>query len=483
VHSRIDERLITVAAGDSSNRGGREVDGASRVLGRRRTDIPSTAALVEAAIQVTDESTRSNLVLAISGGCDSMALLHAMARWAPQRIAAVATFDHGTGGHATEASALVAAEARRMGLTVVRERARALQPTESAWREARWDFLRRVAGAYKAQVATAHTRDDQLETVVMRILRGSGARGLAALGASSTIVRPWLPVTRAEVESWARENDIVFVEDPANLDRRHLRVRVRLDLLPALEAAHPGFAEEMLAVAEKAANWRREVDAALEQSGVVEYAERGDALRVQASLFENLDDEQRAIYVQALFGRIGVALDSSGTRELVRFSRSRRRGAQIPLAGGASALLVRQGTNSVFEFRRPVRSSPFSAAPRWTGPAKSIPRRVGRWRFTPQPADSAESSTWIAALPVDAPVLVRPWQAGDRIQSSEKSAQRRVARYFVEAGIPAPDRRNWPVVLVNDEVVWVPGVCRSHAVPNRPGRPDLIWYRCEREQG
>jgi tRNA(Ile)-lysidine synthase len=370
-----------------------------------------------------------------------------------------------------------------MGLTVVRERGRALEPTESAWRTARWDFLRRVAGAYKAQVATAHTRDDQLETVVMRILRGSGARGLAALGASSTIVRPWLPVTRAEVEAWARANDIGFVEDPANVDRRHLRVRVRLDLLPALEAAHPGFAEEMLSVADRAANWRRDVDALLEQSGAVEFSANGDSLRVNPSLFENLDDEQRAIYVQALFGRIGIALDSRGTRELVRFSKSGRRGAQIPLAGGATAMLVRHGAGSMFEFRRPARATPFAASTTWRGAAPSIPRRVGRWRFMQQEASDAISSMWSAALPADATVAVRPWEPGDRIRAGEKSAQRRVARYFVEAGVPAPDRRLWPVVLVNDEVVWVPGVCRSHAVPNRPGRPDLIWYRCEREQG
>ena len=483
MHSRIDERLITLAHGDVPNRSDPGDDGATRVLGRRRSDVPSTAALLRAAIEVTTESTRSNLVLAISGGCDSMALLHAMVRWAPHRIAAVATYDHGTGGHATEASALVAAEARRLGLTVVRERGRALEPTESAWRVARWNFLRRVASAYKAQVATAHTRDDQLETVVMRVLRGSGARGLAALGASSTIVRPWLPVTRAEVQEWARENSIGCVEDPANFDRRHLRVRVRLDLLPALEAAHPGFAEEMLSVAEKAAKWRRDVDAFLEQSGAVEFSERGDLLRVQASLFETLDDEQRAIYVQALFGRIGVALDARGTRELVRFSKSRRRGAQIPLAGGANALLTRRNAASVFEFRRPARPMPISTSASWSGLASALPRRIGRWRFMPHQGDAAESSTWIAALPANATVNIRMWQPGDRLRLDEKSAQRRVARYFVEAGIPAPDRRQWPVVLVNNEVVWVPGVCRSHAVPNRPGRPDLIWYRCEREQG
>jgi tRNA(Ile)-lysidine synthase len=135
------------------------------------------------------------VVLAVSGGRDSMALMYAVARWAPERLATVATFDHGTGGYATDAASLVVAQARRLGLTVVRERARTPASTEAEWRIARWDFLNRVARAYGARVATAHTRDDQVETIVMRLLRGAGTRGLAALSAPSPIVRPWLSVS------------------------------------------------------------------------------------------------------------------------------------------------------------------------------------------------------------------------------------------------------------------------------------------------
>ena len=480
MHSRIDPHLLSLALGNGH---GVTADTAGApVFGRRRSDTPSVPALLQAAVDVAVESARGPMVLAVSGGCDSMVMLHAMVRWAPHMIAAVATFDHATGGAATEASALVAAEARRLGLTVVRERARGLlAPTESAWRAARWDFLRRVGRAYHAQIATAHTRDDQLETVVMRELRGSGARGLAALAASSDIVRPLLPVTRAEVQSWAQDNDVHYIDDPANFDRRHLRVRVRLDLLPALEAAHPGFAEEMLAVADRAATWRREVDQLLEESGAMKKC--GSCIRVSASFFDDLDDEQRAIFLQAIFGRVGVALDAGGTRELVRFSKSRRRGARIPLAGGASAMLVRGDGESVFEFRPPARRIvPVAGAGAWKGSGMALPRRFGRWRFFSHEV-SDDENLWVAGFPADADVVIRPWQSGDRLVVGEKSAQRRVARYFAEAGIAAPDRLDWPVVLIDQELVWVPGVCRSRAVPLRSGRSELIWYRCEREHG
>lgn len=116
--------------------------------------------LLRAALSVALDANPDPWVLAVSGGSDSMALLHAMVRWAPDRLAAVATFDHATGDYATEAASLVAAQARRLGVTVVRERARVAGATEAAWRDARWSFLRRVARGFKARVATAHTRDD-----------------------------------------------------------------------------------------------------------------------------------------------------------------------------------------------------------------------------------------------------------------------------------------------------------------------------------
>src|SRR5213075_2601511 len=100
-----------------------------------------------------------------------MALLHAVARVAPRSVRVVATFDHGTGPAATRASRLVARDAARLGFPVVIGRAPAgTRPTEAGWRAARQRFLSDVAIAARAVVATAHTQDDQLETVLMRVL-------------------------------------------------------------------------------------------------------------------------------------------------------------------------------------------------------------------------------------------------------------------------------------------------------------------------
>ena len=451
-------------------------------------DLVPTETLLRASLEVALSHTAGPLVLAVSGGRDSMALLHAMVRWAPERLAAVATYDHATGGYATDAAALVAAEGRKLGLTVVRERARIAGTSEAAWRTARWSFLNRVARAYKARIATAHTRNDQVETVVMRLLRGSGARGLAALAAPSLVVRPWLAVSRAEVAAWAHAEKLPFMDDPTNATAQFLRGRLRHDLLPLLEHASAGFADAMIGVGERAARWRTDLEAFVDTLAVERVAP--GVVRVPSAPLEATTDDGRAILWSALFARTGVALDARGTDALVRFTTGGRRGAHVSLAGGAVAMRLGIRGLDVFELRR-ASGSGRAQPDLWAGESNALPARWGAWRFRRSFHGAAAGSTttearcsndeWSSAVAADASVTIRMWLPGDRIRTAGARAGRRVTRYFAEAGVPALDRPSWPVVLQQEEIVWVPGVCRAVAAPNRPGRPDVIWYRCERE--
>lgn len=452
------------------------------------TNFPPDA-LLQASLEVAVAPVVGPLVLAVSGGRDSMVLLQAMARWAPGRIAAVATFDHGTGTYATEAASLVAAESRRLGLTVVRERARVPGHSEAAWRTARWNFLERIARAFKARVATAHTRDDQLETVVMRLLRGAGARGLAALAAPSSIVRPWLGVSRAELARWAALEHVAFLEDPMNVSREFLRGRVRHDLLPALEGAAPGFSDEMLAIADRAASWRREVDRHVDAIGV-SASSAIERVSCPAVALESTSLEGRGVLWPAICARAGVTLDAKGTRELVKFTIASRRGTSLRVSGGGIVLrrgaAPGEGPGDRFEVRRASTRRSRDELREWGGVAEAMPPRLGRFRWrrlpvAPPSGSTAEQDLWTMGFPRGEQVALRVWTAGDRIRTAGAPAGRRVTRYFSEAHVPALDRPSWPVVLVDNEPVWVPGVCRGLAAPSRPGRPELIWYRCEPE--
>jgi tRNA(Ile)-lysidine synthetase-like protein len=280
------------------------------------------------------------------------------------------------------------------------------------------------------------------------------------------------------------EEQIAYLDDPMNTDRRLLRARVRHDLLPMLAAAQPAFATEWLALGERAAQWRRDVDRFLEQQGLVVSADGRQAL-MPSHLLDESTPEARAVLWPAICARAGVTLDATGTHAAVRFTTTRRRGAQLPLAGGALLLRRREGAHEVFEVRR---RAPAGPAVEWRGTSDALPPRFGRWRFR-RLADAALPSggdrrldPWVMALPAGKPVVVRVWAAGDRIVTVGAPAGRRVTRYFSESRVPVPDRPSWPVVLIDDVPAWVPGVCCAAAAPSRPGRSDLIWYRCERER-
>jgi tRNA(Ile)-lysidine synthase len=407
-------------------------------------------------------------MLAVSGGRDSMVLMHAAAMAAADgalRVAAVATFDHGTGPAARRAAALVAREARALGLPLRRGRARVPGRTEAEWREARWAFLRAAAGELDAAVATAHTRADQLETVVIRALRGSGARGLAGLYASSPVMRPLLECRDEAIAEYACAHGLAWVEDPTNRSRRHLRNRVRLDLLPALERARPGFSAALLDLARRAAELRAEVESFVAREVAMRTERQG--VQVARATFLRYDAMGLALLWPAVAARAGLALDRRGAARLAVLTSAGHAGARIQLSGGYEAVLHQDELHL-------RRTAP--ATPARTVRLGGVSNRLGAWRFR-RGAKEAES-LWGAALPADAELTVRAWRPGDRMTPLGAAAPRRVKGLLRDAGIDAARRAGWPVVLAGEEIVWIPGVRRSLAATARSGRPVVQVY-CE----
>ena len=283
------------------------------------------------------------VVLAVSGGADSMVMASLLFDTRPELIAAIATVNHGTGPAATDAVDLVSdwAAERRLPLRV--GTVRAARASESAWRAARWAFLKTVAAERGARVAVAHTEDDQVETVLMRLLRGTGVRGLAGLRAASPVVRPLLSCSRSDVRAAACEGGIPFLDDPSNRDLRHLRNRVRLELLPLLGREAPGTRAWLLALGEAAAAWRRDVAAAVEthwaplvQDDQATVFVRRDRARVPTVA-------EAALFWPEVAGRVGVTLDRRGTERLASFTTKQESGLRMPLSGGATVTATRAG--------------------------------------------------------------------------------------------------------------------------------------------
>ena len=280
-------------------------------------------------------------VLAVSGGLDSMVLLTAASRLPPRarRNIIVATFDHGTGKAAGKAAALVARQAYRCGFLCVTGRASTIGTKEEEWRRGRWAFLQQVAATRDSCVVTAHNLDDQVETVFMRILRDAGPRGLAGLYAESEIVRPFLNINRASLAEYANLHRVVFVQDPSNCDRKHLRNRIRLDILPSIVRRNPAFPDELLALARKAAEWRRSLE---DLAGSVESeAEREGGLRINRSSLQGFDEDCLRVLWPALAARASVVMDRRGTHRAAEFTIKGSTGGTIQLSGGVEIVMRR----------------------------------------------------------------------------------------------------------------------------------------------
>ena len=283
-------------------------------------------------------SPHDRVLLAVSGGADSMVMLDA-ARQARLPVI-VATFDHRTGPAAAAAAALVETRCRKLEVKCVVGRARERFTGEEAWRDQRWGFLRRIAREEAAAIATAHTLDDQVETVFMRILRDAGPRGIAGLYARSGVLRPLLAVRRGEIEAYARERAIEHVDDPSNLSRRHLRNRVRLDLLPAFTAVRRSFPDELLDLAARAADWRDTVGLIVDALGVERHAD--GSLFVARRALGAYDERELAILWPEIAARMDVTMDRRGTHRVAAFTRQGATGGSIQLSGGIEVVRTRE---------------------------------------------------------------------------------------------------------------------------------------------
>ena len=218
------------------------------------------------------------VVVAVSGGADSLALMHLLlaARWLPSHALLVAHFDHGLRANSGDDAHFVASEAAKVGLACVVE---LWQPVSVVRRNvaeqarlARYDFLLRCAKRFNAtQIVTGHHQDDQAETFLERLLRGSGVRGLGAMralrvleeGAASTVVliRPMLFLSRAEVRDWLARRGLGWREDPSNRTPSARRSRIRHQALPDLQEVADG---ELLPRLASTAERMAQADAALE---------------------------------------------------------------------------------------------------------------------------------------------------------------------------------------------------------------------------
>lgn len=403
------------------------------------------------------------VILAVSGGADSLALLDLMHALAPELGLGlvVAHADHGVQPGSAAVAAAVRGVAGRYGVPcVVGELALGTGATETAARRARYAWLREVQRSRAARfLATAHHKDDQVETILLRVLRGSAPAGLAGMGprAAGGLVRPLLPFDRAELARHAADRDLPVYDDPANRDPRHLRSWVRAVLVPLLvERLGHRAADDVLRLGVHAARDRRAWDAVLQLLPGLDLRAPAGGFDVARGALARYDDAVAIEVLRAASRRVGLVLGLRRALAVLALARGQS-GHRVELGGGWVAeaafdrLVVAPGTAP----------GPASAAP--SGPRGALwfgPFRV-EWCPETAPARLVRDGwrTWIAG----GAWAVRAWAPGDRLAPLGGVGHRALRRLLAEARVPRRERTGWPVVTRGEAILWVPGVCRSDA--------------------
>ncbi len=388
------------------------------------------------------------VLVALSGGGDSVALLHLLREPSLGLDLAAAHVHHGARGAEADADAAFCETlCQRLGVPFFLLRLPPVPPgtgsREAWWRRRRYEALGELAARLgAAAVATGHQRDDVAEGVLVQLLRGGGPRAMAGIAAAtgSGVVRPLLPWGRGEIREWLSRRGLEWREDATNADPRQLRARVRGSLLPALEAAAPALRGHLVRLAADLAASEAAFAGILESAGawIEPYSPRGVPVEAVASLPPAL--AVRWLHAQAARAGIGPVTRRQGEALDGLLGQGRPRG--IVLAGRWRLLRA----NGRLWLEPP---SPLPAYDLELRPGEILDLPIPGWRMAARMERSGEPSVWRTTLPAGR-YRVRSARPGDRL------GERPLARAL--APFPRHLRRAWPVVTLGDTIVWVPGI-------------------------
>ncbi len=499
-------------------------------------------AALEAALRDAMGDAPALLVVAVSGGMDSMVLAHALhTLWrragspacpVPPFFIQLAHFDHGLRSTSAEDAQFVAewAADNRLKLSTARWDGRATPATgslEADARAARYAFLAHVARQAQAAdpdqpqvlVLTAHHTDDQTETLLLNLLRGSGVAGLAAMRSPAPLpgapdlqlVRPLLGVARATLQRYAEAADLRWCSDESNSDSARTRNLLRHELLPLLEAAHPGARERLLRTARLMADEadRLEAHTAAQLAPICVEQTPGVRVRLQAEPLAALPHaERRALLRHALLQSFpthtapdyeaadalaeatgaGHALHAHGPHPLgdglgwTLLAARPPAAAQLSLHRLDALPLPPPGAWLDAEWRTKVGALPL--------PAQGVLPVGGRWlhiktldaaRFPGRDVVAADSR-WNAWLDgVGAPFTLSTPAAGARMAPMGMAGHTRtLGNLFTDAGVPPALRPGWPLILdAAGNVAWLCGMVVAQQAAVTSATTQLFYLRWE----
>ena len=430
-----------------------------------------------------------------SGGPDSTCLLHLLKEAGIDIIAA--HLHHGQRAEADLELKLCDAFATELGVPFASGRADVPRMTrdlkiglEEAGRNARYAFFRQAAKETGCDlVATAHTRDDLVETVLMRVARGTGISGLAGIPERrDNIIRPLLPFTKAETREYCEGLGLWTHDDPSNEDMAFTRARIRHRILPEMRKINEQVDSAIMRLSALAAEEDRFLNgmaaAALEQSELPQNGDLGFLTNDVEITFNrgHLEHLPRVLFKRAMrlaAEALGSSVDYFQAEQLAERIAIDLKGS-ITTEGGEVAI-------EWFEDRIQVRNLHLTVPFRYplTIPGETASDEFG-WQFTAfqqSPSEKpirASMQCWIDVNKVKGPLYFRPPAEGDTMQPLGFSGHRKLSDLLSEAKLTHACRARLPVICDLVGPVWAPGVCLDERVRAEVNLSSALFVRFER---
>lgn len=452
------------------------------------------------------------VLLGVSGGPDSLCLLDILHRQGFPLV--VAHLNHGLRPEAAEEARRVQEMARSRQLPYVSDevdtRAYADKEgfsVEEAARELRYGFLFAHAQQAGAQaVAVAHTADDQVETVLMHLLRGAGLEGLRGMLYWSLpnpwsevipLARPLLGVWREQVITYCQQQGLQPVQDLSNLDTTYFRNRLRHELIPILEQYNPRLRQNMANMAYLLAGDFSVLEQQVAQAWQMCWMERGEGWLV-------LDLEKLRALEKALQRRVlrqAIAYHRPGLRDIesqmiaraLDFLAEPSRSGICELAAGLHLQIEGQRL-WVAEWGTSLPGSAWPALPDGAPQWLNVPGRLrlgDGWELHAELCETAwiaatwnhdRYQVWLKADAAPAPLLVRARQAGERYAPAGMRGHTvKISDEMINYKIPRRARNTWPLVCAGEQVVWLPGCRQAASTSMRPATKHALHLRLLRE--
>ncbi len=400
------------------------------------------------------------LLIGFSGGCDSSVLLHALAALQPRqpatRIVAI-YIDHGLNNASAQWGDHCQSFCEKINIPFYRKkvnvRLRQGQSPEEAARNARYDAFRDDVGEGEALV-TAHHADDQAETLLLQMLRGSGPKGLAAMGERARfgkgyLLRPLLTFSRVELEQYATQHALHWIEDPSNATDRYDRNYLRNTVMPLLSRRWPTVNESLGRVAAHQAEACRLMETLAE--GDFAIAKVGDCLDVTVLL--QLDEDRQRNLLRYWIQSKRVVFPSAAIMEQISLSVVAAKDDRSPLLEWGGFQLRRYRNRLYLEKALPQHDAAVLLF--WNGvDALELPNKLGILRVR----QCIGAGLNVQSLSQNQ-VSVRFRRGGERIKPHGESITHDLKKLFQSKAVPPWLRNRIPLVFVGDELAAVVGFC------------------------